>query len=1064
MSFVENLPTGVYEREQEEKGYYKVVLVGGRGAQSPELNEIQQIQNSQREKLVNTIASGTLISGGFRFQDDSSKVITLSESKINAQGYIFDLPETAVTPNMSGESTIGILLTKSYVTPEEDVELLNPVENSKNYNTKGALRLKFTCSWIPEPNTDNLNDNVYYYPIYSTDNGTVVFDATEDPNKEVYDKIARYDNDANGSYIISGMNMYYSEDIDNYHVCGISEGTAHVNGEEINFQYSKNVNIRKGLDTQSRTGEPIQFTSNGSYSIRHTPIAEISNVNGVKRETQRAVTHGSYSGVSDLIPNTPLVKIISISSDAAGNNKYVENTDYYQDGDYINWSPSGNEPSPGSTYFVTYQYRTTNVTYSINEDRKSITISGLDSGTVAYVDYTHYLKRIDSVILNKDGTVSIVEGTPSESNPFSQIISNGLVLSTVLIEYNKEPYFFNDYYRAVKMSDLALIKSEINKLRNNVAQLDLKTDISAKDPATTKEGMFVDPFYDDDQRDQGIEQNAEIVDQILYPEREWQIFDVHSGDDFILNRNSDVNLISQKYRTKSRKINEFNVLSESPLVYMSITPKVYRWTASTTQSITTRWGWYGGTYGTIISSTVNSSSFADTTTVYSVPRFTISITGSNFNANENVYIYIDNTFITSVVTNSSGAFSTSVLTPSNMKSGVKQVRAEGRTSGGIASTTLSTVPQIKTEYITQTMTYGTYYVTYSRDPIGQTFVNSEDCLASSVKLMFANKPASPVEVKLMETTAGYPDAGKVIGSKVLQPSQISTDSWVTFRFDSPVPMEANKYYAIAALSNEVDGSLYVAELGKRDDYNNIWMTKNVFDSGTLVQASQEYTWTAVQNEDLTFQIDRCNFQTGVLNKNLGAITVPANKPISQLALLADSKVYTNTSLQYTISLTGSSTNISASEYELIQLNESYSGNISITAKLSSTNSKLTPIINGDIQMIGASAVYPSTYVTRAFSSDGRYLKLYIDVLEYKTGQVTLQYQNSGGVWEEFDTDQIKFPNKNLGDGWVTKTYYKDLSESPEYLRVKITFNDMNPDNVSLPACKNLRVLTTNVEF
>jgi hypothetical protein len=64
------------------------------------------------------------------------------------------------------------------------------------------------------------------------------------------------------------------------------------------------------------------------------------------------------------------------------------------------------------------------------------------------------------------------------------------------------------------MSDIEAMRQSIHNLFALVAEERLKNDANASDPAS-KKGIFVDPFIDDDMRDQGIEQTAAIVDGSL---------------------------------------------------------------------------------------------------------------------------------------------------------------------------------------------------------------------------------------------------------------------------------------------------------------------------------------------------------------------------------------------------------------------------------------------------------------------------------------------------------------------------------------------------------------------
>ena len=737
-------------------------------------------------------------------------------------------------------------------------------------------------------------------------------------------------------------------------------------------------------------------------------------------------------------------------------------------GDSLDWSLAGeNEPTFGSTYYITLKYRTDSVEKEITKDRTGVTL--YDENIVfgdCSVDYTHYLKRIDTIVLYTDGSISVIKGAPSENNPSPQNVEGGLVLSTVLIEYGKEPYFYRDYYRAVKMSDLFEIKNAISTLQANLAQLDLKTDISSKDPATTRSGMFVDPFYDDDQRDEGLtaetELNpdravAEIVNQTLYPHRDWIITTVHEGNDITLNR-TETTVINQKFRTKSRVINEFSNTPTNPVAKISISPSIFRWTSDFTTVSQTVWKTFGThKYGSY-QGTSTTTQLVDINEVYSVPPFAVGVTGSLFNANENIKIYIDGVELPDIITtDSKGSFSVTVYTPSTMKSGTSQILAVGQISGARGVHNLTTTPQTEIKYIT------TYY---ERDPIGQTFLNEDLCMASSISVFFAVKPESEVTIALCETSSGYPDPTKIIGIAEcdVSLSNISTTNWTKFTFASPIVLNANTYYAFIVISDENKGQLYCAELGKRDNYNEAWMTQNVFSSGTLVQASQLYTWSAIQSEDLTFKLDRCKFETGTSEILLGTVNLPS--AVSELYLMADSDLFSDTSLSYEIALDGYAGTHSITEYEPLLLSSKYAGNINVKAKLtsSSKNGILSPKINGDIQLAGSIPFYPSEYISRAFATDNRFMKVYLDTKE-NGNQISVWYCKDGTTeWISLDIDNELYKPLALGNGWSTRIFFKDLGDygkNKGLIRVKIVFNDS--EYTDIPAARNLRVLTLPIE-
>ncbi len=114
-----------------------------------------------------------------------------------------------------------------------------------------------------------------------------------------------------------------------------------------------NLEVGFALQTQQVHPEPLTFTGNGSYALRNTPISTLGpQINGIVEITQN-ITHGAFEGASDQLPNTP---VVSVSLITQGGVNFVQGTDYAQVGNKVASLGGGSQPSPGSTYTITYRY------------------------------------------------------------------------------------------------------------------------------------------------------------------------------------------------------------------------------------------------------------------------------------------------------------------------------------------------------------------------------------------------------------------------------------------------------------------------------------------------------------------------------------------------------------------------------------------------------------------------------------------------------------------------------------------------------------------------------------
>jgi hypothetical protein len=164
------------------------------------------------------------------------------------------------------------------------------------------------------------------------------------------------------------------------------------------------------------------FENKMTIHLNYTPLASVISVDATVQKTAN-ITHGSYNGASDPLPATSIVDIIQVKQ---GGTIYLKNTDYKLTAGQVDWSPSGAEPAPGSSYEVTYRHMTKLTPANITDT--GFTISGAVDGTTVLVTYTWKMPRYDLITVDSDGIVRRVKGlahpwTPSVPKaPSGQLI------------------------------------------------------------------------------------------------------------------------------------------------------------------------------------------------------------------------------------------------------------------------------------------------------------------------------------------------------------------------------------------------------------------------------------------------------------------------------------------------------------------------------------------------------------------------------------------------------------------------------------------------------------------
>ena len=133
------------------------------------------------------------------------------------------------------------------------------------------------------------------------------------------------------------------------------------------------------------------------------------------------------------------------------------------------------------------------------------------------VTYSWKMPRYDIITIDAEGIIRRIKGLAHPWTPVIPKAPNGqLILAQFYQNWtaNTKPKVTNNAIRVVQMADIESMKNMIMDLYYLIAQEQLKNDANASDP-TAKKGIFVDPFFDDDMRDQGIAQTGAIVDNKL---------------------------------------------------------------------------------------------------------------------------------------------------------------------------------------------------------------------------------------------------------------------------------------------------------------------------------------------------------------------------------------------------------------------------------------------------------------------------------------------------------------------------------------------------------------------
>lgn len=569
------MPLGYYDRDDPTKNYDRHLFLAGAGLQSAELNEIQRTLARRTRSLGDALfADGDVIRDASCVVNPDTGLTRLGAGVVYIGGAVRGVPPAEFTIPIVGIVAVGIYVTERVITALEDPSLLDPAQGTRNYQEPGAARLQVNTEW---GYTGDGKDGEFF-AVYTVEDGNLR-SKEPPPNMDAMTQaLARYDRDsAGGTYIVQGLSLTLLPNFETgQQVYSLAEGRARVNGYGVDLATSRRVVYDATPDLRTITSEPHLSTtaSRQKITLDRAPAARITQVL-ITAEKTVSMTHGSYTGAKDVLPDTGVLSILSVTQGAT---TYVQGTSYKLTAGAVDWSLSGPEPSPGSTYQVTYRYMTDVEPDSFSEDHFYVT--GAIPDTLVIVSYEHMLPRIDRLCLNADGSVEWVAGIAADFNPQPPSIPSELlpIASVYQTWWTSKPRrVMNDGVRTVPMPVLANIENRIDHAMQLIAQQRLESEIHTRE-AGTKKGLFTDPFIDDSQRDAGIPQTGAIVRGILTLPIAAEI-KAPSNDitQPVFCSFAHTVAVNQPLRTGSMKINPYMAFEPVP-AKVTLTPNVDRWT------------------------------------------------------------------------------------------------------------------------------------------------------------------------------------------------------------------------------------------------------------------------------------------------------------------------------------------------------------------------------------------------------------------------------------------------------------------------------------------------------
>jgi hypothetical protein len=989
-------------------GYTDLLFRAGDGLQSRELNEIQTWIADRIACIGDSIfKDGDLIRDADVAVKPDTGNVTAASGVIYLRGAARSVAEASFVIPTDRVVAIGVRYTEHTVTELEDPSLRDPAVGTRNYQEPGAARKRERVAWGWE--SGNLSDGGAgnFHAIYTATNGGLDSKMQPPALDAVVQTIARYDRDANGSYVASGLALtFLSRDAAAAeYVFSLSEGTGNVGGFKVEKPQSARVRWAIDPDLRAVSAEPHGFadgeTGTAEITVNLAPIAHVTDVT-VTKETTETVTHGIFTGASDPLHFSSIVSVLQITQEGTA---FEEGEDYVVSGGRIDWSPSGAEPAPGSSYTVIYRYIASVTPDAVTDS--TVTVSGAVTGTTVFIDYAWKLPRVDLLVMNPDGKLARVRGVSQTRNPQPPQIPMGVLpLAEVALAWfsAEPPEVTATATRAVPVAELAEMQSNISDLYQLVAIERLRADATIADP-TSKRGIFVDPFFDDDLRDVGEPQTAAIVAGELTLPITAAVQDPPDGAAATWTLGYELTpVLEQTASTRGMRINPYMNFEPIPSA-VQLSPAVDNWTvvntawtSAVTRAFTTGSGIRSRTVVSRATHRVSSTSQR----ALEIRQRDVGFTLMGMEADEPVIrVMFDGVDVTpdpAPVADAAGRLSGTFAIPAGIPTGSKSVTFLGQ-NGSFGESTYTAQGTIITNVMRHVTTRRTTLwnpppVRPRRwDPLAQTFTLDQDTVVAGVEVWFSavGDVNNRIIVQIRETTVGIPN-DTIVATSIIDADTIAVGATHRIPFD-PTMLRGGQEYAFVFLTDDPDHALRVAELGKYDAETQTWVTAQPYRIGVLLSSSNASTWTPHQDRDLTFRLLACNFTETTRTVALGQIAVTDTTDF--IALAGVERMSSDTDVTFVLRDTGGQ-EFRMTEGAAVNLAARMSDTLTVEAFLSGSD-RFTPVLFPGVQVLNGNLASAADYVSRAIPAAATFaVSVYLDTITPAGSSVTVSAEVNGG--------------------------------------------------------------------
>lgn len=1060
--------THVHDRFRLKPNVDRVYFGEGDFGQGADLNEAFSIEENRRAAIGDLIArDGDRIDGADVVVDIDAETVTITAGEIYVRGAPRAIPAAVLeSVPMTGDVEIGVRITDTTVTADDDAEYLGLEPGTLAFEEPGAVRTQYSVAWGWIG--DGGSGDFFRYLLLR--DGEIVSQDAPPTLSGVVQQIKEYDSEAHGNYIAKGCEVSPLGLSAGKQWFAIEAGSANILGLKTRRPNATRFSVTEDPDLGTVDAEPHTFDNGGSgaatITVRRGPISAVTSAIVTKERTVTIVK--GVTGATDALPDDGVTEILLVEQGAT---EYDVTDDYVQSGDGVSWAPGGAEPTTGSSYDVTYRYLD-----AVTPDfvtATTIVLSGGVTGEPVFVGYKHKLPRVDRICLDSNGNVVYLTGISAPNQPHPPAEPATLLsLVTVYNDWFGTPTVTNDGVRSYPFKTIDKMFRKLLDVLDETGLERLKRDASSRAPGAAN-GIFADAFVDDSKRDAGEAQTAAAFGESLQIAIDPTFQQITASGTLTLDH-QETGVILQEQISGCEKVNPYQVFTPPP-ARLTVTPSVDFWTETVTQWLSDQTSVFGiGNTERVVSQTIQNN--AQVQAIRFLRQIDIAFRIEDFGAGEDLdELTFDGIDVNpgGLSADGSGVVTGTFAIPANVTAGTKQIIAVGGSGtrctarfvgqGRIETTVLQRVTTIERFTVQQPARDAGFDDRGSTggaegqggdgsgpDPQAQSFVLPANQHISSIDLRFCliGDRDNPVIVEIVTVENGYP-TNTVIAQTEIDMNTVLANTWTKFSFGVPVFLPAGEMFAFVIKTDDADHSISIATRGEFDAAGQRWIAAQPYTVGVRFSSSNAVTWTPHQDSDIAFRLNCARFNPTSKTVELGTYAVTN---CSDIIIRGDVLLPTDAARVEFEIVFGSEAPIRVLPDQVWERSSFFTGNVTIRAILTGT-SLISPIVGRNLLAIFGTMRTSGTYVSNAFpmGADVR-LDAIMSVKLPVGSSLTVEADAGDDSWETIALAS----SSPIDGGFIERTYSRPSHAAPDGGRLKLT---LTGDPSARPSVADLRAFS-----